>query len=120
MTVYVHPLATPERADSISKVFRSVGRRYLQHFNYTYKRSGTPWEGRYRATVVDSETYLLTLVRYIEMNPVRADMVAHPSEYRWSNCARNALTATSPNADWVKPYTEFVARNSGTNRVGVK
>ena len=48
-------------------MFQSVGRRYVQYFNHTYKRSGTLWEGRYRATVVDTETYLLTLMRYIEL-----------------------------------------------------
>ena len=78
MTSHIHLLATPESENSISKVFQSVGRRYVQYFNYTYRRSGTLWEGRYRATVVDSERYLLTLMRYIELNPVRAGMVAHP------------------------------------------
>lgn len=67
MTNHIHLLATPEYDDSISKVFQSVGRKYVQHFNFTYKRSGTLWEGRYRATVVDSEQYLLTLMRYIEL-----------------------------------------------------
>jgi putative transposase len=60
MTNHIHLLTTPGREDSISKVFQSVGRRYVQYFNHTYKRSGTLWEGRYRATVVDSEQYLLT------------------------------------------------------------
>ena len=84
MTNHIHLPATPAEADSISKVFQSVGRKYVQYFNFTYKRSGTLWEGRYRATVVDSERYLLTVMRYIELNPVRADMVAHPRDYRWS------------------------------------
>ena len=96
MTNHAHLRATPEFDDSISKVFQSVGRKYVQYFNFTYKRSGTLWEGRYRATVVDSEHYLLTLMRYIEMNPVRADMVAHPRDYpgratvlmRWVKRAR--------------------------------
>lgn len=57
MTNHIHLLATPAKADSISKVFQSVGRKYVQYFNFTYKRSGTLWEGRYRATVVDSERY---------------------------------------------------------------
>jgi putative transposase len=69
MTYHVHLLATPTLEDSISKTFQSVGRRYVQYFNYTYKRSGTLWEGRYRATVVYSERYLLTLMRYIERIP---------------------------------------------------
>ena len=67
----MHLLATPNQENSISKVFQSVGRKYVQYFNFTYKRSGTLWEGRYRATVVDSEQYLLKLMRYIELNPVQ-------------------------------------------------
>ena len=62
MTNHVHLLATPGAQDSISKVFQSVGRKYVQYFNFNYKRSGTLWEGRYRATVVDSERYLLTVM----------------------------------------------------------
>ena len=90
MTNHIHLLATPELDDNISKVFQSVGRRYVQYFNFTYQRSGTLWDGRYRATVVDSEQYLLILMRYIELNPVRAGMVAHPRDYAWSSYHHNA------------------------------
>ena len=107
MTNHIHLLATPQFDDSISKVFQSVGRKYVQYFNFTYKRSGTLWEGRYRATVVDSEQYLLTLMRYIEMNPVRADMVAHPRDYPWSSYGFNALGETGKNADWLTPHLEY-------------
>lgn len=85
MTNHVHMLMTPERADSIGKTLQSLGRRYVQYFNYTQKRTGTLWEGRYKATLIDSERYLLTCYRYIELNPVRANMVEHPSEYPWSS-----------------------------------
>lgn len=108
MTNHIHLLATPEFDDSISKVFQSVGRRYVQYFNYTYQRSGTLWEGRYRATVVDSEQYLLVLMRYIELNPVRAGMVAHPSEYPWSSYPFNAQGNGGPNADWLSPHAEYL------------
>jgi putative transposase len=108
MTNHVHLLATPAYDDSISKTFQSVGRRYVQYFNYTYKRSGTLWEGRYRATVVDSERYLLTLMRYIELNPVRAGMVAVPQDYPWSSYRRNALGEGGPNADWLMPHEEYM------------
>jgi putative transposase len=91
MTNHVHLVMTPERQDSIAKVFQSVGRRYVQYFNFNYQRTGTLWEGRYKATVIDSERYLLTCYRYIELNPVRANMVAHPSQYRWSSYRANAL-----------------------------
>lgn len=85
MTNHVHLLMTPERDDSIGKTLQSLGRRYVQYFNYTQKRTGTLWEGRYRSTLIDSEIYLLTCCRYIELNPVRANMVAHPHEYPWSS-----------------------------------
>ncbi len=107
MTNHVHLLATPGFDDSISKTFQSVGRRYVQYFNYTYKRSGTLWEGRYRATVVDSERYLLTLMRYIELNPVRAGMVDMPQDYPWSSYRRNALGEGGPNADWLSSHEEY-------------
>ena len=90
MTNHVHILASPETETSIAKTLQSVGRRYVQYFNYTYKRTGTLWEGRYKATVIDSDQYLLTCMRYIELNPVRAGMVEQPSEYPWSSYASNA------------------------------
>jgi putative transposase len=108
MTNHIHLLATPGEDNSISKVFQSVGRKYVQYFNYTYGRSGTLWEGRYRATVVDSEQYLLTLMRYIELNPVRAGMVAHPRDYPWSSYAFNAQGERGPNADWLTPHREYL------------
>lgn len=90
MTNHVHLLASPEVETSISKTLQSVGRRYVQYFNYTYKRTGTLWEGRYKATVIDSDQYLLTCMRYIELNPVRADMVKKPNGYPWSSYGVNA------------------------------
>lgn len=94
MTNHMHMLATPDFRESLPKTLQSVGRRYVQYFNYIYKRTGTLWEGRYRATVVDSEWYLLTCMRYIELNPVRAGMVDHPAQYRWSSFNANAGGAT--------------------------
>jgi len=108
MTNHVHLLASPAFDDSISKTLQSVGRRYVQYFNYSYKRSGTLWEGRYRATVVDSERYLLTLMRYIELNPVRAGMVTLPQDYPWSSFRRNALGESGSNADWLSSHNEYL------------
>lgn len=101
MTNHIHLLATPTDADSISKTFQSAGRKYVQYFNYTYQRSGTLWEGRYRATVVDSEPYMLSIMRYIELNPVRAGMVAHPRDYPWSSHRRYAYGDSGPNLNWL-------------------
>ncbi|MFZ5589358.1 MAG: transposase [Pseudomonadota bacterium] len=107
MTNHVHLLATPASDNSIGKTFQSVGRRYVQYFNYAYQRSGTLWEGRYRATVVDSERYMLTLMRYIELNPVRAGMVAAPQDYSWSSHRRYARGEGGPDADWLTPHEEY-------------
>jgi putative transposase len=62
----------------------------VRYINHTYGRSGTLWEGRYKASLVDSEAYLLICMRYIELNPVRAAMVEHPGAYRWSSYGHNA------------------------------
>lgn len=91
MTNHVHLLITPQEEEGIGKAMQMLGRYYVQYFNYTYKRSGTLWEGRYKATLIDSEAYLLTCMRYIELNPVRANRVSLPSEYPWSSYHCNAL-----------------------------
>jgi len=88
MTNHAHLLATPQHQVSIPKMMQSIGRKYVQYFNRSYRRTGTLWEGRYRSTVIDSEKYLLSCYRYIELNPVRAGMVGDPIDYVWSsyNC----------------------------------
>ena len=91
MPDHVHILATPGRIDSISRTTQSIGRNYVQYFNECYGGSGTLWEGRYRATVIESRQYLLTCSRYIELNPVRNKLVKTPADYRWSSYAHNAL-----------------------------
>ena len=85
MTNHVHLLVTPDQPTGLPKTMQSLGRRYVQYVNTTYQRTGTLWEGRYRATLVDSERYLLTCYRYIELNPVRAHMVTQPEDYPWSS-----------------------------------
>lgn len=95
MSNHVHLLLTPERADSVGCLFQSVGRHYVRHINQTYQRHGGLWEGRYKCNVVESQAYLLSCMRYIEMNPVRAGMVDHPAKYRWSSYASNALGASN-------------------------
>ncbi|MDP2071226.1 transposase [Methylotenera sp.] len=90
MTNHVHLLMSPHEENSISKTMQSVGRRYVQYFNYLQQRTGTLWEGRYKSTLIDSEAYLLRCYRYIELNPVRANMVAQPIDYAWSSYANHA------------------------------
>ena len=91
MTNHVHILATPVDETGISRMMQGVGRRYVGYVNHTYGRTGTLWEGRYKSTLVDHDNYLLAVSRYIELNPVRAGMVDHASEYPWSSYQGNAL-----------------------------
>ena len=91
MTNHVHLLVTPSDVEALSRCMQHIGRRYVQYFNVSYRRTGTLWEGRYKASLVDAESYLLTCYRYIELNPVRAGMVRKPGEYAWSSHRANAL-----------------------------
>jgi putative transposase len=91
MTNHVHLLMTPQNKGAVGKAMQMLGRYYVQYFNHQYQRTGTLWEGRYKATLLDSEQYLLVCSRYIELNPVRAGMVKHPGDYPWSSFAFNAL-----------------------------
>ena len=91
MTNHVHLLLTPSLPDGASLLMKYLGQRYVQYVNRVYERSGTLWEGRFRSSIVQAETYLLRCQRYIELNPVRAGMVDTPGAYRWSSFAANAL-----------------------------
>ena len=90
MTNHVHLLVTPDDAEGPARMMQALGRRYVSYFNHRYGRTGTLWEGRYRSTLIDSAHYLLTCAQYIELNPVRAGMVAHPDAHPWSSFRRNA------------------------------
>lgn len=91
MTNHVHILCTPYSGDGISKMMQSLGRSYVRYFNYNYQRTGTLWEGRFKACLVSASDYLLHLYRYIELNPVRAKMVKDPADYAWSSYQCNGV-----------------------------
>ena len=109
MTNHVHLLMTPDRENALSEIMQSVGRRYVRDVNKEYGRSGTLWEGRFKASLIQSEQYLLTCYRCIELNPVRAWMVDHPGEYRWSSYRANAQGAVD---EVLCPHNEY--RRLGT------
>lgn len=90
MTHHIHLLVSTEKADSVALMMKALGQRYVQYINKMYKRSGTLWEGRYKSCPTQVETYLFACQRYIELNPVRANMANQPAEYRWSSYVVNA------------------------------
>ena len=111
MSNHAHLLATPRIDHALSRMMQTLGRRYVRWFNDRHERSGTLWEGRYRASLVESEGYLLSCMRYIELNPVRAGMVRHPGDYRWSSYAANARGAADP---LVMPHPVYLALRGTT------
>jgi len=106
MSNHVHLLCTPHVEGGISRMMQGLGRRYVQYFNFKYGRSGTLWEGRFRSCLVQEERYLLEVYKYIELNPVRAEMVADPGEYRWSSYQVNGLGKASA---LCTPHQEFLS-----------
>ncbi len=90
MTNHIHILSTPNDKEGISRMMQYVGRRYVPYINLSYGTSGSIWEGRYKASLISDEQYLLICMRYIELNPVRAKMMNSPGHYRWSSYRYNA------------------------------
>lgn len=106
MTNHVHLLCTPRMEGGVSKMMQALGRRYVQYFNFEYRRSGTLWEGRFKSCLIQEERYLLEVYKYIELNPVRAEMVADPGEYRWSSYQINGLGKVST---LCTPHKEYLS-----------
>jgi putative transposase len=109
MTTHFHLLVTPESQDSVPRMMRRLGCRYVAYFNRTYERIGTLWNGRYRSLLIQDERYWLTCLRYIEQNPVRAGIVPSPERYRWSSFGAHAH-GIGP--DWLSPHHIFDALGS--------
>lgn len=106
MPNHMHLLVTPPDTAAPSRLMQRLGARYVRYVNTAYARTGTLWEGRYRSSVVDSDRYLLSCMRYIELNPVRAGLAEEPGLVRWSSYRHHALGEPDP---LVSPHPLFVA-----------
>ena len=94
MTNHLHLLITPKSKEQLAIFMQSMVNRYVRYFNAIHHRTGTIWEGRFKSCLVDSEHYLFTLYKYIEMNPIKANMVKSIADYQWSSYRHNALGYT--------------------------
>lgn len=112
MSNHVHLLVTPAVSGGASRMMQCVGRRYVLALNRRWRRSGTLWEGRFKSVLVDSGDYVLACYRYIELNPVRAHMVARASDYPWSSHAANAGHADD---GLVQPHPAYLALAANTD-----
>lgn len=113
MPNHVHLLVTGARAASTSKLMQSVGRCYVTRVNRYQGRNGSLWEGRYKASLVDAENYLLACYRYIELNPVRAGLAARPEQYPWSSYRAHALGADN---DLIRDHPHYLALGAQPDR----
>ena len=109
---HFHLLVTPADSEALPRMMQAVGRSYVRYFNHRHGRSGTLWEGRYRSTLIQSERYLLACMVYIDLNPVRAGLVARPTEWPWSSHAhylglRNDRLVTPHALYWALGNTPF-------------
>ena len=105
MTNHVHLLATGSTPGALSAMMHLCGARYVRRINQSYRRTGPLFEGRFRSSLVESESYLLACMRYIELNPVRAGLVARPQEHPWSSYGHNTGSST---ISWLTQHEEFL------------
>lgn len=96
MDNHVHLLVGATVTGCVSQALRQTGQTYVQSFNQRHGRIGTLWQGRFKSCLVDSDAYLLRVIRYIELNPVRAAMVERPQDYRWSSVHTHLGMAQDP------------------------
>ncbi len=104
MDNHFHLLLTPETDDGLPQMMQAVGRAYVRYFNLRHQRTGTLWEGRYRSNLIETERYLLACMVYIDLNPVRAGMVAQPVDFKWSSHRHCIGQVNDP---WLKPHALF-------------
>ena len=111
MTNHVHLLLTPTAKGAVPRLMQALGRRDVRYINATYHRSGTLWEGRYKSSLVGDGGYLMHCHRYIELNPMRAAMVADPRDYRWSS---HRALAYGESDSLLTPHPEYLALSTDT------
>jgi putative transposase len=105
MTNHVHLLAAGLARGAISRMMQSVGRRHARYVNDTHGRTGALYDGRFKSSLIQTERYFLTCMRYIELNPVRAGMVKSPDQYAWSSFSQNALETPR---GWLTAHPEYL------------
>lgn len=116
MTNHVHLLISPATSNGLAKLMKSLGQRYVQYINRKYSRSGTLWEGRFKSCITGEDDYVLSCYRYIELNPVRANMVQHPADYFWSSYRANERGEESQLTSPHDAYLSLAKNDEGRQR----
>lgn len=90
MPNHTHLLLVPDQNTSLAKAMQKISLSYTRYINKKYKRTGRLWECRFFSALIDKESYLWSVCRYIEQNPLRVGMVAEATEYKWSSAKINS------------------------------
>ena len=115
MPNHVHLIVVPASAEALRRAVGEAHRRYTRYVNFREGWRGHLWQGRFASFVMD-ERYLLAAARYVELNPVRAGLVARPEAYRWSSAAAHlagrddALVQVAPLLGMVRDWGRFLAQ----------
>ena len=117
---HVHVLAVPEKETSLAKGVGGTNLLYTQYINRKYNRSGRLWQNRFFSSVVEEEPYLWAVIRYIELNPVRANLAKKAEDYQWSSDRAHMLGAKDDilsKESWfddkeIKAYREFLSKDA--------
>jgi putative transposase len=118
----VHLLATPTERDALGRLMQSIGRRYVGAFNRRHARSGTLWQGRFRAAVIDGATLGHDATLRIELLPVSAGLAATAAEWAWSSAAhhlgqRHDPLITEHMSYWTLGNTPFEREHAHAHRL---
>ena len=105
MTTHYHLVVTPTSEHALAKSMKAIGGSHTRYFNRKYGRIGTIWNERYGATLLDDEYYWYNCLRYVDLNPFRAHMVAAPEDSRWSSYRFHALGEP---CDWLTPHPLYI------------
>lgn len=109
MPNHIHLLLVPKESDSLAKTMQKINLVYTQYINKKYNRTGRLWECRFFSALIDQESYLWSVCRYIEQNPLRAGITTEATKYKWSSARINADLVKS---DFVEPiWKEYLNKN---------
>lgn len=122
MDDHFHLLVTPQTAPALSALMQALGRSYARHFNDAHQRSGSLWDGRYRATVLQASDYLLGCMVYLDLNPVRNGLAAAAQDYPWSSYGHYAgvrvdPVVSAPDVVWQLGNTPFARESAYRERI---
>ena len=106
MTTHYHLIVTPSGEGALARTMQNIGESYTRYFNRKYERIGTIWNERYSAIPLDDERYFYNCLRYVELNPMAANMVVAPETYRWSSYRVHALGVSCA---WLTPHPLYLA-----------